>query len=712
MLPARGIEVDLDRGTILVTATAREALEIRTVEVLAEDLVPKITCNARIVLPWNRHALISTPLAGRIAVVHRPSGARVQKGEVLAELVCPQLEELQNELRAGIVQRSLSERVVLSTQEASRSGAIPAIRAREAESQLRQAEAILEVALARWRGLGLPEETLAEMLANPDHRGLSQLPLASPIDGILTHTDLSVGKYVSSQEHLFEVIDPRELWLRIGVLEKDLPSVQRGQTITFIPSAGESKPIIGKIDVVDRYLDRGTQLGVAWVTLPQEEAGLLPLRPGMTGVVDLDQESGPPRPVVPRSAIFRSGTERFVLIEQLRSKKASLFRRQPIVLGHHEGAMVQVIGGELYPGDQVVTQGIQQLGGFFAPTVLRLSPEGAADFGVEVAPAELQRVARTLTIEGMVDIPATHRGISAALSAGRIEKIHVDRGSSVQPGTVVAEIFSQDFQHRQLAYLQAALTVEMSQQLVDSYRSAGTAIPQRQLWEAESALAQETSQRDALEQQLVQLGMSPPQLRQILARREVLRLLPVTAPIAGEIVGFDQFLGKMVQAEEGIFAIHDCREGWIQGFVSERDLPRIEIDQRARIRFASQRDRAYAGVIRRSGQSLDGNDHTLSIWVELLEKPPFALQHAMMATMTIELEEGPEVLAVPRSAVVWEGSQALIFVQREDRAFERRRVVTGRRNDQWIMIAAGLQRGEKVATRGAGALQTGYASIR
>jgi len=672
-----------------------------------------MTCNARVVLPWNRHALISTPLAGRIAVVHRPSGSRVQQGEVLAKLVCPQLEELQNEIRAGIVQRSLSQRVVLSTQEASRSGAIPAIQARQAESRLRQAEATIEVATARWRGLGLPEETLAELLANPDHRGLPQLPLVSPIDGILTHTDLSVGKYVSSQEHLFEVIDPRELWLRIGVLEKDLPSVQRGQTITFIPSPGESSPIMGKIDVVDRFLDRVTQLGTAWVTLPQEEASSLELRPGMTGIVYLDQEIAPPRPVVPRSAIFRSGTERFVLIEQQQSKEASLFRRQPVVLGRQEGALVQVIQGELYPGDQVVTQGIQQLGGFFAPTVLRLSPEGEADFGLKVEPAELQRVASSLTIEGLVDIPATHRGIAAALSAGRIEKIHVDRGNPVEQGMVVAEVFSEEFQNRQLAYLQSSLAEQMSQQLVDNYRSAGTAIPQRQLWEAESVLAQETGRRETLEQQLVQLGITPQQLQQILARREVLRLLPVTAPIAGEIVGFDQFLGKIVQAEEGIFAIHDCSEGWIQGFVSERDLPQIKLQQRVRVRFASQRDQAYAGVIRRSGQSLDGTDHTLSIWVELLEKPPFTLQHAMVATLTIELEEeGPEVLAVPRSAVVWEGRQGLVFVQREDQTFERRRVVTGSRNDQWIMIDKGLQRGEKVATQGVRALQTGYAAIR
>ena len=51
---------------------------------------------------------------------------------------------------------------------------------------------------------------------------------------------LSVGKVINSKEHLFEVLDLSTVWLKVGVLEKDLAQVAVGQsfelTLTAYPN--------------------------------------------------------------------------------------------------------------------------------------------------------------------------------------------------------------------------------------------------------------------------------------------------------------------------------------------------------------------------------------------------------------------------------------------------------------------------------------------
>jgi multidrug efflux pump subunit AcrA (membrane-fusion protein) len=59
-------------------------------------------------------------------------------------------------------------------------------------------------------------------------------------------------------------------------------------------------------------------------------------------------------------------------------------------------------------------------------------------------------------------------------------------------------------------------------------------------------------------------------------------------------------------------------------------------------------------------------------------------------------------VAVPADAVVDDGGQAIVFVQRGGESFERRPVrVGGPREGGFLHIAEGLRPGERVVTRGA-----------
>ena len=550
------------------------------------------------------------------------------------------------------------------------------------------------------------------MLGTPNEPFEQRLALKSPIDGTVTHTDLSVGKVINSKEHLFEVLDLSSVWLKIGVLEKDVARVAIGQSLELTLTAYPNRKIPAQVDVFGQFLDPQTHLGTVWASLSNSSAEDLLLLPGMSGQVQLKIGDTGEKVVVPMSAVIRDGAERFVLVEEEQTKVASTYQKQTVVFGHRMGDLIEVRGGNLFPGDRVVTRGSHELGSFFKKGVLKVSDETARDIGLTLQPASQLTLAETITVDGLVDVPPTRRTVASAQLSGAIARILVDRGQKVGVGEVLAEIVSQDFQNLQLDLLRAHLDSELQQEIMTNLAEAGDAVSQRRMWEAESRLNFANGLRDNVRQRLTTAGISEAQLTQMVTTRTLLPTLPVRSPIDGVVMDFDKVLGHIVQPDESVFEIHDLSQVWVQGFVSERDLSRVKVGQTVRVRLVADATEVVTGTLVRSGRSVGQDDRTLSVWIELRQMPRVPVQHNMLARLTIETGSIPPQLAVPREAIVREGTRSYVFVHKVDDTFERRFVVLGRSDDVAVQILEGLVPNDSVAVSGARALQTGYAALR
>ncbi len=711
-LPTRGMEINAETGSIILTHPARKTLDVQTSELSLQPITHSLAAYGSLVAPWNQHALVSAPLAGRIVSLKVVAGEMVRAGQLLAELECPALEQLQLDLRSAKIELELSERLVEAIDAASRSGAIPGMRFIEAESKRQQARAALEIAKAKWQSLRLPQDQLEGILREPRSEHRQRLALRSPIDGVITHTDLSIGKTVVDKEHLLEVLDLTSVWLKISILEKDISEVRVGQRVELRSTSRPEQVVTGVIDVVDRFLDPDTHLATAWATLRRDSNSSLNLMPGMSGSVRIYFHQLDPKLVVPSSAVIRDGAERFVLVEQENTLAQSTYQKQSVFLGRRSGGFIEVRGGKLFPGDRVVTRGSHELGSFFAKGVLQVSAETARDIGLAVQPVTVRDVAKTMAIDGVIDLPPTHRASASSSMPGTIERIAVDRGQEVHRGDVIAEIVSQEFQDLQLNLLRVELDAALQQTVTDNLRLARSGVSERQLLEAESQLSQTRSRRDALLRQLRIAGLNDLQLAELLQSRKLLATLPVIAPIDGVIVGFDKYLGHIVRPDEPLFEIHDLSHAWVQGYISERDLHSLQIGQLVRCRLATSPLEVIPGKVVRSGQQLSATDRTLSIWCELDSMPSFPIQHNMLAKLTIDVGGAFTGLALPRSAVVREGTKNFVFIRKDDKTFERRAVEIGPADDYLVGIQSGLDEGEMVAVQGAMELQSGFAALK
>ena len=711
-LPTRGMEVNAETGKMVLTKSARATLDVQTAEVGPQKVTQSILAYGTLVSPWNRHAMVSSPLSGRIVGLLVTPGESVKSGQLLAELDSPELESLQLEIRNAQTALNLSLKLQTSAEAAGKTGAIPGIRFIEAKNQVQKDRAAVEIAQAKWLSLQLPADALEAMLRNPNEPHQQRLALTSPIDGTVTHTDLSVGKVINTKEHLFEVLDLSSVWLKIGVLEKDLARVAIGQLLELTLTAYPDEKIPAQVDVFGQFLDPQTHLGTVWASLSNSSSEDLLFLPGMSGQVQLKIGDTSEKVVVPMSAVIRDGAERFVLVEEEQTQVASTYQKQTVVFGKRMGDLIEVRGGNLFPGDRVVTRGSHELGSFFTKGVLKVSDETARDIGLVLQPASQLTLAETITVDGLVDVPPTRRTVASAQLGGSIARILVDRGQKVRAGEVLAEIVSQDFQNLQLDLLRAHLDAELQQEIMSNLGEAGDAVSQRRLWEAESRLSLANGLRENVRQRLTTAGILEEQLTQLVTTRTLLPTLPVRSPIDGVVMDFDKVLGHVVQPDESVFEIHDLSQVWVQGFVSERTRARVKGGQSVRVRFVADAAEVVTGTLVRSGSSVGQDDRTLSVWIELKQMPRVPVQHNMLVRLTIETGTLPPRLAVPRDAIVREGTRSYVFVHKVNDTFERRFVVLGRSDDVAVEILEGLVPNDSVAVSGAMALQTGYAALR
>jgi len=710
-LPTKGVQVDVDKGLATLSDEARKALGVETADVVEGQVAERVMAYARVTVPWQQHHFITSTVSGRIATLLAKPGQEVKQGQLLAEIQSPALDALQTELLAAINNYSLSTAQLDRKTGLAEAEVVAGRDLIEAISINRQNQYAVEIARSKLQSVGLSTAQL-DGLSNRGE-AVKSLPIVSPSGGVIIHSDLIVGKVVRPTEHLFEVINLAEVDLQVDVLEADLHKVAVGQSVSFVSTTYPDKPFSGQVTIKEPIVEEGSHVGRLWVRL-QNDAPNAQLLPGMYGQAQITVTEPGERPLVPQSAVQTNGTEHYVLVEAAATSRASEFVKRNVHLGRQGGGWAEILGGEIYPGDRVVTTGAHVLANFFVQGVLRLSPEAKLNMGLQVAPAEMRPIDHIVEVDGALDLPPEKRAVASSQLAGTIENILIDRGQTVRAGEAIAEVASVEFQETQLQLLRAHFEANFLSDQLDRYRRLRTnqIVSQSQIQQAEASYNDAVFRRDSAKRTLLTMGLSEEQLESLANDQQLIASLPVRAPISGVVVEFNKALGQAIDAEEPLFEIHDLSTLWVRAHLSERDLASVKLGSPARVRFLASPEYVGTGQVVRSSGVLGIDDRTLSVWVELDETGAVEGFHNMLARISFILSASDPVLSLPLDSIVSQGTRNYVFAEEADGTFARRNVVLGRRDDAFVEIKTGIDPGEKIAVQGADKLQTAYASIR
>jgi cobalt-zinc-cadmium efflux system membrane fusion protein len=336
------------------------------------------------------------------------------------------------------------------------------------------------------------------------------------------------------------------------------------------------------------------------------------------------------------------------------------------------------------------------------PQLFTLPPDQLSH--VRVVTIQATRLTRTLRLTGAVAYDAFNTTPVITQVGGPVSRILVVPGQQVKEGQPMLDVSSPDYSQLLDAYLKAA----------DSYRLADKnwvraqdlyqhhAIAQRDLEQAESDRNQAQADLNAADQGMKILGIKNPA---DLAKAPSSALIPVLAPISGEVVERLVSPGQVVQAgQTQAFTISNLRTVWVLANVYQGDLAAV----RSGDDVVVQND-AYPGTfhgrISYVSPALDPNTRTLQARI-VVDNPGEKLKRDMYCTVTVTAGTIPNAIAVPDASVLRDdNNQPFVYLATGANQFGRRDVEIGQSLNGQTQILRGISPGERVVADGSLFLQ-------
>ncbi len=190
-------------------------------------------------------------------------------------------------------------------------------------------------------------------LKSLQERGIngSQL-IRAEAKGMVSRVDVQEGQIVAAGASLLATIGQNQINVRLGIENEDLPNLHVGQPVHLLPvNAAESQAITGQIHLITWEVNPQTRLADVFVSLPPN-ARLL-LNDFIEGRI---QVAAGEVLVLPRAAVLpEEGQYIAYTVEDGRAVK------HIVQVGMENDRQVQVLGGDLREGQQVVVQGNAEL---------------------------------------------------------------------------------------------------------------------------------------------------------------------------------------------------------------------------------------------------------------------------------------------------------------------------------------------------------------
>jgi len=325
------------------------------------------------------------------------------------------------------------------------------------------------------------------------------------------------------------------------------------------------------------------------------------------------------------------------------------------------------------------------------------SPDAATKAGIGLVKPQKVSVGAGIDIPGHVQFNRNHLVRITPLSPGIIQRVLVKPGEKVSKGKIVAQIaipeiasLKAQFFAAQARQKQAEATYHREKDLLARGISSRQEFQQA---EAEFSAAQSTSEQ--YRQQLLNYGLTPTEIKDLVRDGFSNAVLSLRAPFAGTVVEVNTAVGETVEPGTPLFTVADLDTVWIELSVPESRIYQAQFDSPVQARFNGLPGMVFTGRIFQVGAVVDERSRTLKAFAEV-KNPDHRLKVGMYGNARIIQGDEHQVLAIPADALQSIDGASYIFIQLEDDLFELRRVQTGAKADGMAPILDGLSLDEQV----------------
>jgi cobalt-zinc-cadmium efflux system membrane fusion protein len=368
------------------------------------------------------------------------------------------------------------------------------------------------------------------------------------------------------------------------------------------------------------------------------------------------------------------------------------------------------------------------------------SDEIATRLGLGFAPVVRGRVEEVITAPGEITYDPTRVARVGARAAGTVWRVERQVGEKVRRGDVLALIDSAEVGKAKAEFQQALVQLDLKRETLAKLKPmAGRTVAEKEVQAAEAAVEEAEVRLLTAEQALANLGLPvraddvrglppadlarrmqflglpDPLAKELAGRTASSNLLPVTAPLAGEIVARAAVKDEAADPARPLFVVADTSRVWLTLRVRPEDIGRVKPGQPVRFRHTGHTGPVGwdAGTVAWVSPAADEKTRTVPVRVDLPN--PSDRHHAnTFGTAEVVLRDEKDAVVVPSGALHWEGCCHVVFVR--DRDYEKpgalkvvhvRKVRPGAKDmptpaGPVTEVAAGLLPGEWVATTNSG----------
>lgn len=181
------------------------------------------------------------------------------------------------------------------------------------------------------------------------------------------------------------------------------------------------------------------------------------------------------------------------------------------------------------------------------------------------------------------------------------------------------------------------------------------------------------------------------------------------APRSGVISYRQVEVGAMVSVGQKLLSLVDNSHIYVDCQVSEQDLAALTTGMGVDVQIDSL-GKTYPGKIIYISPSNDSTTLAFSLRIAL-DNPDPTVKSGMFARAVINAVLRPNVLVVPKAAVLNKDGQDYVFVINSQNGVEQRNVQVGARGDQNAEILSGINEGEQIATSNLARLRDGLTVV-
>lgn len=334
------------------------------------------------------------------------------------------------------------------------------------------------------------------------------------------------------------------------------------------------------------------------------------------------------------------------------------------------------------------------------PGQIKLDDEDSAEnAGIETDTVKSREVTDLVEAPAVLAWDQTKLAHLAPRSAGAVFRVNCKLGQRVAEGDVLLTVVAPEVGKLKAEFLSAAISHDVKRRALERLEKAGTAIPERQLLDAQQAVRESRVGLINARQALANLGLelsleeAAKLSDEALARRvqklglppgkEGLpsSLLPLRAPFAGRVVRLDAVMGEMAEPGKPAVAVADPKDVWCLLDVRQEDAGLLKPGQP--VTFTSRAAPPALGKITWISREADSKTRTVRVRAEMPNDG--SLRPGVFGTAKVELRRR-QALLVPARAVQFTGSGHVVFLRLSGQAFEPRLVLPGARRGEEVEL--------------------------